>query len=87
MYGVALEIPQQALVLLTALLASVGAAGIPMAGLVMLVVVLQAVGLPLEGIGTIIAVDRVLDMMRTATNVWSDLVGTAVVNRLEGSAS
>ena len=86
MYGVGLDIPQQALVLLTALLASVGAAGIPMAGLVMLVVVLQAVGLPLEGIGTIIAVDRVLDMMRTATNVWSDLVGTAVVNRLEGSA-
>jgi Na+/H+-dicarboxylate symporter len=83
MYGVALELPQQALVLLTALLASVGAAGIPMAGLVMLVVVLQAVGLPLEGIGTIIAVDRVLDMMRTATNVWSDLVGTAVVNRFE----
>jgi len=85
MYGVSLELPQQALVLLTALLASVGAAGIPMAGLVMLVVVLQAVGLPLEGIGTIIAVDRVLDMMRTATNVWSDLVGTAVVNRFEGS--
>jgi Na+/H+-dicarboxylate symporter len=85
MYGVGLDVPQQALVLLTALLASVGAAGIPMAGLVMLVVVLQAVGLPLEGIGTIIAVDRVLDMMRTATNVWSDLVGTAVVNRLEGS--
>jgi Na+/H+-dicarboxylate symporter len=87
MYGVGLSVPQQALVLLTALLASVGAAGIPMAGLVMLVVVLQAVGLPLEGIGTIIAVDRVLDMMRTATNVWSDLVGTAVVNRFEGSES
>jgi len=85
MYGVPLDLTQQALVLLTALLASVGAAGIPMAGLVMLVVVLQAVGLPLEGIGTIIAVDRVLDMMRTATNVWSDLVGTAVVNRFEGS--
>jgi proton glutamate symport protein len=84
MYGVDLGLAQQALVLLTTLLASVGAAAIPMAGLVMLVVVLQAVGLPLEGIGTIIAVDRVLDMMRTATNVWSDLVGTAVVNRFEG---
>jgi len=83
MYGIDLGIGQQALVLLTALLASVGAAGIPMAGLVMLVVVLQSVGLPLEGIGTIIAVDRVLDMMRTATNVWSDLVGAAVVNRFE----
>lgn len=83
MYGIGLGLGQQALVLLTALLASVGAAGIPMAGLVMLVVVLQSVGLPLEGIGTIIAVDRVLDMMRTATNVWSDFVGTAVVNRFE----
>jgi len=84
MYGVGLDLPQQALVLLTALLASVGAAGIPMAGLVMMVVVLEAVGLPIEGIATIIAVDRVLDMMRTSTNVWSDLVGTAVIDRFEG---
>jgi Na+/H+-dicarboxylate symporter len=83
MYGIDLGVGQQALVLVTALLASVGAAAIPMAGLVMLVVILQAVGLPLEGIGTIIAIDRVLDMMRTATNVWSDLIGTAVVNRFE----
>ncbi len=85
MYSVGLSVPQQGLVLLTALLASVGAAGIPMAGLVMLVVVLNAVGLPLAGIATIIAVDRILDMMRTATNVWSDLVGTAVISRMEGS--
>jgi Na+/H+-dicarboxylate symporter len=84
MYGVPLDLGQQALVLLTALLASVGAAGIPMAGLVMMVVVLEAVGLPIEGIATIIAVDRVLDMMRTSTNVWSDLVGTAVIARFEG---
>lgn len=83
MYNIHLGIGQQAIVLLTALLASVGAAGIPMAGLVMLVVVLEAVGLPLAGIATIIAVDRVLDMLRTATNVWSDLVGTAVVARFE----
>jgi Na+/H+-dicarboxylate symporter len=87
MYGVELGLAQQALVLMTALLASVGAAGIPMAGLVMLVVVLEAVGLPLAGIGTIIAIDRVLDMMRTATNVWSDLVGTAIINRFEGGSS
>ncbi len=84
MYGVPLDFSQQALVLLTALLASVGAAGIPMAGLVMMIVVLEAVGLPIEGIATIIAVDRVLDMMRTSTNVWSDLVGTAVITRFEG---
>lgn len=87
MYGVGLGLQQQALVLLTALMASVGAAGIPMAGLVMLVVVLEAVGLPLEGIGTIIAVDRVLDMLRSSTNVWSDLVGSAVVARFEGSGN
>ncbi len=87
MYGVGLGFGEQALVLVTALLASVGAAGIPMAGLVMLVVVLQAVGLPLEGIGTIIAVDRVLDMMRTATNVWSDLVGSAVLTRFEDTTA
>jgi len=87
MYGVPLGLGQQALVLLTALLASVGAAGIPMAGLVMMVVVLEAVGLPIEGIATIIAVDRVLDMMRTSTNVWSDLVGTAVIARFEGKTS
>lgn len=84
MYGVGLSFGQQAMVLLTALLASVGAAGIPMAGLVMMVVVLEAVGLPIEGIATIIAVDRVLDMMRTSTNVWSDLVGAAVIARYEG---
>lgn len=86
MYGVGLDVPQQLIVLFTALLASVGAAGIPMAGLVMLVIVLDAVGLPLEGIGVIIAVDSLLDMMRTTTNVWSDLVGTAVISRFEGSA-
>jgi len=84
MYGINLGLHEQVIVLLTALLASVGAAGIPMAGLVMLVIVLDAVGLPLEGIGVIIAVDSVLDMMRTTTNVWSDLVGTAVVSRFEG---
>ncbi len=86
MYGVGLDLPQQLVVLFTALMASVGAAGIPMAGLVMLVIVLDAVGLPLEGIGVIIAVDSLLDMMRTTTNVWSDLVGTAVISRFEGSA-
>jgi Na+/H+-dicarboxylate symporter len=83
MYGIGLDLQQQGLVLVTALLASVGAAGIPMAGLVMLVVVLEAVGLPLQGIATIIAVDRVLDMLRTSTNVWSDLVCAAVVSRFE----
>ncbi|RMF17813.1 MAG: dicarboxylate/amino acid:cation symporter [Candidatus Dadabacteria bacterium] len=78
-YGLDLTIAQQVLVVLTALLASIGAAGIPMAGLVMMSVILNAVGLPLEGIGLILAVDRILDMMRTTVNVWSDTVAAAVV--------
>ncbi len=85
--GIDLSIAQQVTVAFTALLASIGAAGIPHAGLVMMVIVLQAVGLPTETQGLIIAVDRVLDMMRTSVNVWSDSCGCAVVERFEGNAS
>lgn len=74
-----LSLAQQIIVAFTALIASVGAAGIPHAGLVMMAIVLQAVGLPLEAQGIIIAVDRVLDMCRTSVNVWSDSCGCAVV--------
>jgi len=83
-YGIDLNFGQQFLVVLTALLASIGAAGIPMAGLVMISVILTAVGLPLEGLGLILAVDRVLDMCRTTVNVWSDSCGAALVARSEG---
>jgi proton glutamate symport protein len=83
-YGVELGPLQQVIVVFTALLASIGAAGIPMAGLVMISVVLSAVGLPLEGVGLIIAVDRVLDMFRTSVNVWSDTTGAAVIAHTEG---
>ncbi len=82
-YGVDLAFGQQVLVVITALLASIGAAGIPMAGLVMITVVLTAVGLPLEGIGLILAVDRVLDMLRTSVNVWSDSCGAVTIARSE----
>jgi proton glutamate symport protein len=82
-YGVDLSFTQQALVVVTALLASIGAAGIPMAGLVMITVVLTAIGLPLEGIGLILAVDRILDMLRTAVNVWSDSCGAVTIARSE----
>lgn len=78
-----LTLYQQILVAVTALLASVGAAGIPSAGLVMMAIVLQAAKLPLEAQGLIIAVDRVLDMCRTTVNVWSDSCGCAVVSRFE----
>lgn len=77
--GFDLSLAQQITVAFTALIASVGAAGIPHAGLVMMAIVLQAVGLPLEAQGIIIAVDRILDMCRTSVNVWSDSCGCAVV--------
>ena len=78
-YGIELGFVQQLIVVVTALLASIGAAGIPMAGLVMMSVVLTAVGLPLEGVGLILAVDRILDMCRTVVNVFSDTCGTVVI--------
>jgi Na+/H+-dicarboxylate symporter len=81
--GFAMTFESQIIVAITALLASVGAAGIPHAGLVMMAIVLQAVGLPLEAQGVIIAVDRVLDMCRTSVNVWSDSCGCAVLARFE----
>lgn len=83
-YGVELGIGAQVIVVLTALLASIGAAGIPAAGLVMISIVLDAVGLPLEGIALILAIDPVLDMCRTVINVWSDSCGAMVIAAREG---
>jgi len=83
-YGIELGFVQQMIVVFTALLASIGAAGIPMAGLVMMSVVLTAVGLPLEGVGLILAVDRILDMCRTAVNVFSDTCGAVTIAKTEG---
>jgi Na+/H+-dicarboxylate symporter len=83
-YGVELGFIQQMIVVVTALLASIGAAGIPMAGLVMMSVVLTAVGLPLEGVGLILAVDRILDMCRTMVNVFSDSCGAVTIAKSEG---
>ncbi len=80
-YGVDLSFSQQITIFLTATFASVGAAGIPGAGLVMMTMILSAVGLPLEAIGLIAAVDRILDMFRTAVNVWGDLLAAKVLNR------
>lgn len=80
-YDLQLGIGQQAIIFVTATLAAIGAAGIPQAGLVTMIIVLQVVGLPLEGIGLLLAVDWFLDRFRTATNVWGDAVGAAVVHR------
>jgi Na+/H+-dicarboxylate symporter len=83
-YGIELAFYQQVLIFLTATLAAIGAAGIPSAGLVTMAIVLKAVGLPLEGIGMILAVDRILDMCRTTVNVWGDTVGCSVIARWQG---
>lgn len=80
-HGIELGLAEQIVVLLTATLAAIGAAGIPEAGLVTMVIVLEAVGLPLEGIGLLLAVDWFLDRFRTAVNVWGDSVGAAVIDR------
>ena len=84
MVGIDLGLGDQVLIFLTATLAAIGAAGIPEAGLVTMVIVLQAVGLPLEGIGMLLSIDWFLDRLRTSVNVWGDSIGAAVVDRLEG---
>lgn len=83
-YGVDLSAGKLILVLFVALLTSIGVAGIPAASLVAISVILSALGLPLEGIGLLLAVDRVLDMCRTAVNVLSDASGAMVIARTEG---
>lgn len=86
--GIELSVSQQFLVVLTALLASIGAAGIPSAGLVMIFIVTQAVGFNDADvaliIGTMLAVDRPLDMFRTMVNITSDSIGTAIIAKSEG---
>ncbi len=83
-YGIHMGLGQQLIIFLTATLAAVGAAGIPSAGTVTMLMVLKAVGLPWEGVGLILAVDRMLDMCRTTVNVWGDAVGAAIIARTEG---
>lgn len=78
-YGIEMGLADQALIFITATLAAIGAAGIPQAGLVTMLIVLNAVNLPVEGIGMILAVDWFLDRFRTTVNVWGDSVGAAVI--------
>jgi Na+/H+-dicarboxylate symporter len=82
-YGIEMGLGETIIVLLTATLSAIGAAGIPEAGLVTMVIVLKAVDLPIEGISLILVVDWFLDRCRTTVNVWGDAVGAAVINRLE----
>ncbi len=84
-YGIELGLMGYLTVILMAVLASIGTAGVPGVGLIMLAMVLNQVGLPVEGIALIIGVDRLLDMMRTAVNVSGDAVITTIVARSENS--
>lgn len=86
-YGIDLTIAQMGTIVLTATLASIGTAGVPGAGLIMLTLVLQAVGLPLEGVALIAGIDRILDMMRTCVNVVGDASATVVVAATENELS
>jgi proton glutamate symport protein len=86
-YGLDLTFAQQFTVVVLALLTSMGVAGIPAASLVAIAVILSAVGLPPEGIGALLVLDRLLDMARTAINVFADAACTVIVARLEGEKS
>jgi len=83
-YGIEMGLTTQLTVVLLALMTSIGVAGIPAASLVAIAIILSAVGLPLEGLGLILAVDRILDMMRTAVNVTSDSAGAVIIAKSEG---
>lgn len=80
-YGIDLNLTQQLTIVLTATLASIGAAPVPGAGMVMLVIILQSVGINPEGLALIFAVDRILDMCRTVTNVTSDIMVATIVDK------
>ena len=83
-YGIPLSIQSILTVILTATIASIGTAGVPGVGLIMLSMVFQAIGLPIEGIALILGIDRILDMTRTAVNITGDAICTVIVSKTEG---
>lgn len=85
-YGLHLDFATQFLIVITALLTSVGVAAVPAASLVAITLILTMVGLPAEAIGLILVTDRVLDMCRTSVNIWGDAVCAVVLAHLEGEA-
>ena len=86
-YAINMDPAQQVVVVLTATLAAIGAAGIPEAGLVTMVIVLRAVDLPVEGITLILSIDWLLDRFRTTVNVWGDSIGAGVIEAYESRDS
>jgi proton glutamate symport protein len=83
-YGFDLNIAQQLTIVLTATLASIGTAPVPGVGIIMLIIVLKAVGIPEEGVALILGVDRILDMIRTLTNVTGDAAANVIISESEG---
>ena len=83
-FGIDLTFSQLLTILITATLASIGSAGVPGAGMVMLIIVLNSVGLPVEGLALILAIDRPLDMLRTTVNVTGDSMIASIVAKTEG---
>jgi len=77
--GMGLDLGQQVTIVLTAVLASIGTAAVPGAGIIMLVIILEAIGVPIAGIALVLGVDRILDMLRTVTNVTGDCTVATVV--------
>lgn len=84
MYGIPLNIPTQFLVFFMAWVLSIGVAGVPSASLISVVIILAALGLPSDGVGLLMAVERLLDMCRTAVNTYSNSCCSVMVARTEG---
>jgi len=82
--GVDMGLKEQIIILITAVLSSIGTAAVPMASLVIITIILEVLGLPIEMMALILPVDRILDMFRTATNVWSDSCGAVIIAKSEG---
>ena len=81
--GMDLTLANQFTIVATAVLASIGTAAVPGAGIIMLIIILEAINVPSEGIALILGVDRILDMIRTATNVTGDATVASVMDSLE----
>lgn len=84
-FGIHLTMDQMMMIVLTGTLASIGTAGVPGAGLIMLAMVLQSVGLPLEGLALVAGIDRVLDMFRTTLNITGDAAVAVAIDATEKS--
>jgi Na+/H+-dicarboxylate symporter len=82
--GIELDVTQQLVVCFTTMIAAIGAPGIPSAGMVTMVMVLQSVGLPVEALAILLPIDRLLDTVRTMVNVEGDMIGSLIVQEMVG---